>query len=114
LLDARGIAKLGDFGVSHIFEKETDIGARRMASIDEKAETTTADDDDVIMPTLNKTNKDSTAKTASTDEGDEHIGLIYGPHPQHPPVLTRKETDAALTMSGMEWNTTGMLSKTEG
>eukprot|EP00529_Nitzschia_sp_RCC80_P005832 CAMPEP_0113494962 /NCGR_PEP_ID=MMETSP0014_2-20120614/29370_1 /TAXON_ID=2857 /ORGANISM="Nitzschia sp." /LENGTH=1001 /DNA_ID=CAMNT_0000388857 /DNA_START=80 /DNA_END=3085 /DNA_ORIENTATION=+ /assembly_acc=CAM_ASM_000159 len=115
LLDARGIAKLGDFGVSHIFEKETDIGARRMASIDEKAEATKTDDDDVVMPLrFSMMDNDGSALNDDNDDDDKITGPVYGPHLPHPPVLTRKDTDAALTMRGMEWNSSGMLSKTEG
>ena len=115
LLDARGIAKLGDFGVSHIFEKETDIGARRMASIDEKVEATKTDDDDVVMPArFSIIDNDGSALNDHNDDDDEITSPVYGPHLPHPPVLTRKDTDAALTMRGMEWNNSGMLSKTEG
>eukprot|EP00980_Cylindrotheca_fusiformis_P000611 scaffold154_cov129-Cylindrotheca_fusiformis.AAC.28 len=85
LLDSRGIAKLGDFGVSHIFEQESDFMAHRRR--------------DVIT-------------TDSNNESSEEFPNDKKPeqHPRH--KLTRMDTDAALTMSGL--SNFGMLTKTEG
>jgi [calcium/calmodulin-dependent protein kinase] kinase len=83
LLDARGIAKVGDFGVSHIFEQESDYGVHR---------------------------NDPVSFDSSEDSNSGHKRNTADPRP--PIVLTRKDTDAALAMSGMAHY--GMLTKTEG
>ncbi|KAL3912810.1 MAG: hypothetical protein SGARI_000964, partial [Bacillariaceae sp.] len=98
LLDARGVAKVGDFGVSHIFEKESDIGARRMASIDEKKSLTKA--------------KESKSLSDSWEGGSSSSFEDLPEEERRHPTLKRKDTDAALTMRGMAGS--GMLSKTEG
>lgn len=91
LLDARGIAKLGDFGVSHVFDKEHNIGVHRQASIDDSNEEMSEDDSSIDLMT-----------ESSPPESP--------PHPRK--VLLRKDTDAALAMKGMSHH--GMLSRTEG
>jgi len=100
LLDARGIAKVGDFGVSHIFEKESKFGARRMASIDEHQY--------YHGENTNKRSGFSDSWSASSSSSLEDTS----DRERHPPRLTRKDTDAALSMRGMAGS--GMLSKTEG
>lgn len=85
LLDSRGVAKLGDFGVSHIFEQESDFVVHRQATF--------SDDDDSV-------------------ESSAEVSIGQNPQ-QHPPnKLTRMDTDAALTMSGL--SNFGLLTKTEG
>jgi [calcium/calmodulin-dependent protein kinase] kinase len=83
LLDARGIAKVGDFGVSHIFEQESNYGVHR---------------------------NDPVSFNSSEDSNSGHKRTTADPRP--PIVLTRKDTDAALAMTGMAHY--GMLTKTEG
>jgi serine/threonine protein kinase len=92
LLDARGIAKLGDFGVSHVFDKENNIEVHRQASIDDSYDDVSGDDSSV----------DPMKESSSPPESP--------PHPRK--VLLRKDTDAALAMKGMSHH--GMLSRTEG
>jgi [calcium/calmodulin-dependent protein kinase] kinase len=91
LLDSRGIAKLGDFGVSHVFDEKTDVSVHRQASIDD-------------------------TEPLSGDESNDDYGKDMTPHLNSPPHprnrLTRKDTDAALAMKGMSHH--GMLTKTEG
>ncbi|KAG7357564.1 serine/threonine protein kinase [Nitzschia inconspicua] len=102
LLDARGVAKVGDFGVSHIFEKESKVGAQRMESITEgrrfKGKDKKATDPTTFSDSW------SASSSSSFDEVSEHD--------RRPPKLTRKDTDAALSMRGMAGF--GMLSRTEG
>jgi serine/threonine protein kinase len=97
LLDARGIAKVGDFGVSHIFEKESEIGVHRLASVEE----TEASDS-------------NSAHSGSLGEGETKKKKKKDvPHPQNSTQhLTRQDTDAALAMTGMARY--GLLTKTEG
>lgn len=91
LLDSRGIAKLGDFGVSHVFDEKSNLGVHRQASLDDTA-TLSGDDTSVETPKEQRSPTDSP------------------PHPRN--RLTRKDTDAALAMKGMAHH--GMLTKTEG
>lgn len=84
LLDSRGFVKISDFGVSHIFEEEKDIGARRL-SLDKKED---------LFDTHKHNNK-----------------ALYHENVR-PTRLTRHDTDSALAMSGM--SNAGMLTKTEG
>lgn len=85
LLDTRGVVKLGDFGVSHIFEKESDFVGYRHMSV--------SDTDDSI-------------------ESSEESRIAQKPEKHPPNKLTRMDTDAALAMSGLSHF--GMLTKTEG
>jgi serine/threonine protein kinase len=85
LLDTRGVVKLGDFGVSHIFEKESDFVGYRHMSV--------SDTDDSI-------------------ESSEEFSIAQKPEKHPPNKLTRMDTDAALAMSGLSHF--GMLTKTEG
>ena len=100
LLDARGVAKVGDFGVSHIFEKESNFGAQRMASIDEHQRLKAKDSGQ------DKSLGDSWSAESSASLED------VPEHERRQPKLKRKDTDAALSMRGMAGS--GMLSKTEG
>lgn len=90
LLDSRGIAKLGDFGVSHVFDEKSDFGVHRQASLDDSLVDVSGDD---LSGDLN-----------------DHSPPDSPPHPHN--MLTRKDTDAALAMKGMAHR--GMLSRTEG
>jgi [calcium/calmodulin-dependent protein kinase] kinase len=85
LLDTRGVVKLGDFGVSHIFEQESDFVGYRHMSV--------SDTDDSI-------------------ESSEELSIPQKPEKHPPNKLTRMDTDAALAMSGLSHF--GMLTKTEG
>lgn len=88
LLDARGFAKLGDFGVSHVFDKEPDFGVHRQGSL-----------------------QDSFMSSGDESSDEFHNGAPDSPpHPHN--VLTREDTDSALQMKGMAHY--GMLSRTEG
>ncbi len=91
LLDSRGIAKLGDFGVSHVFDEKSDFGVHRQTSLDDSFLEIPGDDD--VSGDLGK---DSPPESP--------------PHPHN--ILTRRDTDAALAMKGMANH--GMLSRTEG
>jgi serine/threonine protein kinase len=75
LLDARGIAKVGDFGVSHIFDKENDFGVHRQASL--------VDDDDYESSdeSPGPHNKHSVLTRKDTDaalamKGMAHYGML--------------------------------------
>lgn len=86
LLDARGVAKVGDFGVSHIFEKESNFVHRHISSGGVTKEDTTTDE----------------GNSPSLEEQEKHP----------PNILTRMDADAALAMEGLSHF--GMLTKTEG
>jgi serine/threonine protein kinase len=92
LLDTRGIAKVGDFGVSHIFEKESNFGVsvHRQASVDDI---------------------ESFESSEDSASGHNRLNSSDGRQPSNM-VLSRKDTDAALAMKGMAHY--GMLSRTEG
>ena len=90
LLDSRGIAKLGDFGVSHVFEGKNHLSVHREGSLSDNA---SLSDDDSFGDFFDETNVHESP-----------------PHPRN--MLTRKDTDAALAMKGMSHY--GMLTKTEG
>jgi serine/threonine protein kinase len=95
-LDSRGIAKVGDFGVSHIFEnsKKSTVGAHRLASVE-------------------STNTSEESETDADAIKPQHESLPDEEEPPHPPnVLNRMDTDAALAMTGM--GNHGLLTKTEG
>ena len=90
LLSDRGIAKVGDFGVSHIFEEEDHVHRRVSAS-------ETSEKNVFKMKTWSSTS----CSFFSSDEDE-----------QNPTVLTRKDTDSAYSMGRMAGS--GMLTKTEG
>jgi serine/threonine protein kinase len=91
---------VGDFGVSHIFEKESKLGAERMACINEYKLFQGSDK----MAEKSFSDSWSVSSTSSPEENSEQE--------RRPPKLTRRDTDAALCMRGMAGF--GMLSKTEG
>jgi [calcium/calmodulin-dependent protein kinase] kinase len=95
LLGANGIAKVGDFGVSHIFDKESSVGVHRLGS---------ANEDSVSAASS------SNGESASEKNAPQQERRGSGPHPHN--VLTRMDTDAALAMTGMAHY--GLLTKTEG
>lgn len=105
LLDSRGIAKVGDFGVSHIFEKDNDIGVsvHRQVSVDDMVSFASSEESTNGSATSGH-NRHNNNLNNNSDEQQQH-------HP-HNMVLSRQETDAALAMKGMAHH--GMLSKTEG
>jgi serine/threonine protein kinase len=100
LLDARGVAKLGDFGVSHIFEKESKVRAERMARTNEYQHFRGPD----------KQAEQSFSDSWSVSSTSSPDGITD--QDWRPPKLTRRDTDAALSMRGMAGF--GMLSRTEG
>lgn len=90
LISDRGIAKVGDFGVSHIFEEE-DYAHRRLSASE------TSEKNVFKM----KTRSSTSGSYFSSDDDDEN-----------PTFLTRKDTDSAYSMGRMAGS--GMLTKTEG
>lgn len=97
LLSDRGIAKVGDFGVSHIFEEENYVRRRLSMSAPEVEEGP-------------KHKKDFKMRTFSSSSSCSFSSLD-GPDPSTT-VLTRQDTDAAYSMGRMAGS--GMLTKTEG
>ena len=111
LLSDRGIAKVGDFGVSHIFEEESDNGARRfLASIDE--DQSQRRHSGVTLQSENTTEKGNSKMKTSTSSCSSSSSSSLEEAEQNPLVLTRQDTDSAYAMGGMAGS--GMLSKTEG
>lgn len=101
LLDARGVAKVGDFGVSHIFDKEP----RRMSSIDEDGQ----QENHQLKGKATYAKQDS-HESWSAVSSDESVRTPKAE--RHPSILTREDTESALSMRGMAG--LGMLSRTEG
>lgn len=97
LLSDRGIAKVGDFGVSHIFEEEDYVRRRLSLSAPEVEE----------EPNHKKDFKMRTFSSSSSCS----FSSLDGPDPI-PTVLTRQDTDAAYSMGRMAGS--GILTKTEG
>lgn len=95
LLDARGIAKVGDFGVSHIFEKEPNfcVSAQRQTSVADTGSFTSLKEFNESTPGNGKPETTPSAHNRSL-------------------VLSREDSDAAFAMKGMAHY--GMLSRTEG
>jgi [calcium/calmodulin-dependent protein kinase] kinase len=96
LLSDRGIAKVGDFGVSRIFEEEnSESGSRQfLASIDEDH---------------------SQKRLSGADGGSETTTPIWLPTEEaeeNPFFLTRHDTESAYAMGRMAGS--GILTKTEG
>ena len=92
LLDARGIAKLADFGVSHIFDEE-DLSSSSSAC----SQTTSTCGTPASSPPEDKNNESDLLPAESSCPRT---------------VLTRKETDSALEMKCMAND--GLIYKTEG
>eukprot|EP00531_Pseudo-nitzschia_arenysensis_P014922 CAMPEP_0116118300 /NCGR_PEP_ID=MMETSP0329-20121206/2029_1 /TAXON_ID=697910 /ORGANISM="Pseudo-nitzschia arenysensis, Strain B593" /LENGTH=642 /DNA_ID=CAMNT_0003611915 /DNA_START=13 /DNA_END=1941 /DNA_ORIENTATION=- len=90
LLSDNGIAKVGDFGVSHIFEEEKteSSSSKLLASIDE----------DRSHRRFSSQEEETTAK--GSGENNDH------------PVLTRHDSESAYDLERMAG--TGILTKTEG
>lgn len=99
LIDSRGIAKLADFGVSHVFKEKTDAAVHRQVSLGNNA-------------TLSDVESDYSGDDDDEDEVDVNdIGSTDSPpHPRD--RLTRKDADQALAMKGMAND--GKLTKTVG
>jgi serine/threonine protein kinase len=76
LLDARGIAKVGDFGVSHIFDKENDFGVHRQASLVDDDDYESSDESTEQPHTRHSvlTRKDTDAALAM--KGMAHYGML--------------------------------------
>jgi serine/threonine protein kinase len=123
LLDGRNIANLGDFGVSHIFEKEKDFNflppGKESGISDDNADAGSS------SAALDDSNTRISATSVASHKENNEQGLVTPPHTQEetidnlpppphgtPNVLTRREVDAALQMTGMARY--GLLSRTEG
>ena len=102
LLGANGIAKVGDFGVSHIFEKESSVGVHRLASAIE----------DSVSAGSSSNGESASEKSAPQQQEQQQEQERRGSDPHPHDVLTRMDTDAALAMTGMAH--LGLLTKTEG
>ena len=94
LLDSRAIAKLSDFGVSHMFDQ-----------VPEGSKTPTG------MLNGNRAESPATSASVSTTGSSGHNSRDPSPTPSKH-VLTRKDTDSALNMKGMAHD--GLMTKTEG
>lgn len=92
LLSNSGIAKVGDFGVSHIFEEEDH--AHRRLSASETSE----------RNIFKKKSWSSTSYSLFSSDEDQQE--------KNPTVLTRQDTDSAYSMGRMAGS--GILTKTEG
>ncbi|KAL7576644.1 hypothetical protein ACA910_005579 [Epithemia clementina (nom. ined.)] len=91
LLDARGIAKLADFGVSHMF--------------DEDPETTNSSSSSLSVAS-------SAMETTTTATTTDTTSMACHNNNTKNPTLTRHDTDSALQMKCMAND--GLISKTEG
>jgi len=96
LLDARGIAKLADFGVSHMFEDE-EVPEEKQCN----GQSNTEDE----KKTSGLSDGSSSNSIAGDDDDDEDVE-------DRRCLLTRKDTEDALEMKGMAND--GLISKTEG
>ena len=105
LLSNRGIAKVGDFGVSHIFEEEdSGNGAQRfsfLSSIDEDHAEQLRLSLEVQGPEETTPTKSNSSASLSLEEAEEN-----------PFFLTRHDSDSAYAMGRMAGS--GILTKTEG
>jgi len=81
--------KISDFGVSHFFEEEKDIGARRLS--------------ERMVGSEDPLRNGRSSPTMTTPALQAHARARK---------LTRRDTDSALAMSGM--SNVGLLTKTEG
>jgi serine/threonine protein kinase len=103
-----GVAKIADFGVSHFFEEETGIGARRISW--RTPSSNTRDHDPMKSSTCMSRSR---SRDAFSDVEDSKPLSDGNPnHRHHPKVLTRYDTDSALKMVGM--SKIGRLRQTEG
>ena len=92
LLSDRGIAKLGDFGVSHIFEEENpETSSRRLL---------TSIDEEISQWRL------------SSDQGDTTTGIAEETSNENPFFLTPHDSESAYDLGRMAGS--GILTKTEG
>ena len=124
LLDSRGIAKVADFGVSHMFEQEKDFGFLPRASTistdnfscastgsgSVSGDNNNGNGNDSVNGSNTRSEK-SQLRSSSFDmtlEDSSCSGTASNK------VLTRQEADAALRMTGPDMAHYGMLSKTEG
>jgi len=117
LLDARGIAKLADFGVSHMFDQSDSTSATSTigltqggggpaplsAKIDEKK-------DDTVAATTATAVASVDGAISSSPETDDDVSI--NSDAKEPVGLTRRDTDSALAMKPMAND--GLMTKTEG
>ena len=102
LLDARGIAKLADFGVSHMFDEEECSSSSSLPSSANETTDAVAGDDRTATSSLATSahNNSSNNNNNNTMIGNKKV------------LLTRQDTDSALQMKCMAND--GWISKTEG
>jgi serine/threonine protein kinase len=118
LLSDRKIAKIGDFGVSHIFEEESENGPRRyLTSIEEDHQPhrrhlkTTAQSENIIRKSDFKMNE--TCSSSSSPPPPSSSSFISLEETEHNPfVLSQEDFSNAYDMGAMAGS--GILSKTEG
>jgi len=103
-----GVAKITDFGVSHFFEEETSIGARRISW---KAPNPNNDSDLGKTSTILSRSR-SRDTTSDHEDSKQKLKKNSLSHRHHTKVLTRYDTDSALRMEGMA--KIGRLRQTEG
>jgi serine/threonine protein kinase len=109
LLSNRGIAKVGDFGVSHIFE-EGDSSRRFLSSIDE-------DHSEQLrlsleVQGLEETTPRGISGTKTTTTNNSFSSSLSEEAEENPFFLTRHDSDSAYAMGRMAGS--GILTKTEG
>jgi [calcium/calmodulin-dependent protein kinase] kinase len=75
LLDGRGVAKVGDFGVSHIFEKESDFSVHHNLSLDTESNDDDSSGDSMEQYPPNVLTR-SDADDALAMEGLSHFGML--------------------------------------
>ena len=118
LLSNRKIAKIGDFGVSHIFEEESENGPRRyLTNIEEDHQPhrrhlkTTAQSENIIRKNGSKMKEISTfSSSPPLSSSSSFISLDETEH--NPFVLSQEDFSNAYDMGAMA--DSGILSKTEG
>ena len=124
LLDSRGIAKVADFGVSHMFDQEKDFGflprASTVSTDNFSIASSGSGNISIDIPNVNgsdsahgsNSNTDRSQLRSSSFDMTAEDGSCSGMASNK--VLTRQEADAALQMTGPDMAHYGMLSKTEG
>ena len=112
LLSDRGIAKVGDFGVSHIFEEENsgDSSPRFLDSIDEDHSQRRLSGD--VLETDKNTHMVGTSTRTKTNSSSSSSFCSSGEAEENPFFLTRHESDSAYAMGRLAGY--GILTKTEG
>jgi serine/threonine protein kinase len=112
LIDKRGIAKLSDFGVSHMFDDNSsspsssnDPSTPLSSSFDSIASTSAAAPSPATATPMSPTAANPRSGTTSASPSGTAAATPS-------PGLTRRDTDSALAMKGM--GRAGLMTKTEG